>query len=109
MDTLNAFGTLDIRVGTVVDARRLEGVRKAAFELRIDFGPSGTKQSAAQITDLYDPAQLVGKKVLAVVNLPPKRIGAFVSEALVLGVPDEAGRVVLAVPERPVPNGAKLF
>src|SRR5712692_4844215 len=101
MDTLTAFGMLDIRVGTILSAQRLEGVRKAAYELKIDFGASGTKQSAAQIIDLYDSQQLVGRQVLAVVNLPPKHIGPFVSEALVLGAPDASGRVVLVVSERP--------
>ncbi len=109
MDTLSAFETLDIRTGTVVSAKRLEGVRKAAYQLTIDFGGSGTRQSVAQITDLYDPQQLVGTQVLAAVNLPSKRIGPFTSEVLVLGVPDSSGRVVLVVPERPAPNGAKLF
>ncbi len=109
MDTATAFSTLDVRVGTVVSAQRLEGVRKAAYELKIDFGNAGTKQAAAQIIDLYDAQQLVGRQVLGVVNLPPKQIGQFVSEVLVLGAADASGRVVLVVPERPVPNGAKLF
>jgi len=110
MDPLAAFATLDVRVGTVIHAERLANVRKAAYELTVDFGDGiGRKQSAAQLTDLYKPDDLVGKQVLGVVNLPPKRIGPFTSEVLVLGVPDDSNRVILVVPEQTAPNGAKLF
>jgi tRNA-binding protein len=110
MDVPSAFATLDIRVGTVRHATRLANVRKVAYHLIVDFGESiGQRASAAQITELYEPHDLVGKQVLGVVNLPPKRMGPFTSEVLVLGVPDEAGRVVLVVPERAAPDGAKLF
>ncbi|MDQ6780683.1 MAG: tRNA-binding protein [Candidatus Eremiobacteraeota bacterium] len=110
MDALTAFVTLDIRVGTIAHAERLTDIRKSAYALTIDFGPPvGFKRSAAQVTALYAEHELVGRQVLGVVNLPPKKIGAFVSEVLVLGVADESERVILLVPERKAPNGAKLF
>lgn len=104
------FLTVDIRVGTIVAAEPFPEARKPAMKLRIDFGPGvGVKQSSAQITRHYEPRTLVGRQVAAVVNLPPRQVGKFSSEVLTLGFPDENGEVVLFLPDRPVPDGARLF
>jgi tRNA-binding protein len=95
-------------VGTITSVELLAGARKPAYLLAIDFGPAGTKRSSAQITDLYSPADLAGRQVVALVDLPPKRIAGVVSECLVLGVATEAGVVVLR-PERAVPDGTEVF
>ncbi|MFO1055789.1 MAG: tRNA-binding protein [Dongiaceae bacterium] len=104
------FRRVDIRVGTVVAAEPLAGARKPAFRLEIDFGPAiGRKRSSAQITRHYAPEALIGQQVAAVVNFPPKQIGRFMSEVLVLGFPDAEGEVVLIRPTLPVPDGGRLF
>jgi tRNA-binding protein len=108
--TYDDFNRVDIRVGTVLEARPLEGARKPALRLDIDFGPEiGVKKSSAQLTVHYTPQSLVGRQVAAVVNFPPRQIGKFMSEVLTLGFPDSDGSVVLVVPDRNVPNGGKLF
>ena len=101
---------VDIRVGTIVEAAPLEGARKPALRLLIDFGGEiGPKKSSAQITVHYTPEELVGRQVAAVVNFPPRQIGKFMSEVLTLGFPAADGSVVLIAPTKPVPNGGKLF
>jgi len=105
----DTFRQIDIRVGTVLEAAPLEGARKPAIRLVIDFGEGvGRKKSSAQITDHYTPEQLVGRQVAAVVNFPPRQIGKFMSECLTLGFPDTDGAIVLFSPDLPVPNGARL-
>lgn len=104
------FMKVDIRVGQVLSADPFPEARKPAFKLTIDFGPDiGVKKSSAQITVHYAPDQLVGRKVAAVVNFPPRQIGPFMSEVLTLGFPDAAGEVVLVGVDREVPVGGRLF
>jgi tRNA-binding protein len=104
------FEKVDIRAGTIVAAQPLEGARKPALRLEIDFGPEiGVKKCSAQITVHYTPEALVGRQVAAVVNFPPRQIGKFMSEVLTLGFPDADGAVVLIAPTKGVPNGGKLF
>jgi tRNA-binding protein len=108
--TYDDFTRVDIRVGTILEAAPLEGARKPAYRLAIDFGPDiGVRKSSAQITVHYTPESLVGRQVAAVVNFPPRQIGKFMSEVLTLGFPAEDGSVVLVAPDKSVPNGAKLF
>jgi tRNA-binding protein len=104
------FTRVDIRVGTILEAAPLEGARKPAYRLQIDFGPGiGVRKSSAQITVHYTPETLVGRQVAAVVNFPPRQIGRFMSEVLTLGFPDADGAVVLIAPTKPVPDGGRLF
>jgi tRNA-binding protein len=104
------FLKVDVRVGTILAAEPLSGARKPALRLDIDFGPEiGIKKSSAQITAHYVAQALIGRQVAAVVNFPPRQIGKMMSEVLTLGFPDAAGEVVLVMPERPVPNGGRLF
>ena len=105
---MDDFLTLDLRVGTVVAAEVLRGARKPAFALQVDFGALGRRTSSAQITDLYEPAELVGLQVIAVVNLPGRRVAGLDSEVLVLAVENGKGESVLLIPERPVPDGGKV-
>jgi len=104
------FARVDIRVGTVVEVEPFPEARRPAFKLVVDFGPEiGRRRSSAQLTTHYAAEALLGRQVAAVVNFPPRQIGKFMSEVLVLGFPDAAGAVVLIGPERPVPDGGKLF
>ncbi len=108
--TYDDFARIEIRVGTVVRAEPYPEARKPAIKVWIDFGPEiGERKSSAQITEHYDPATLLGRQVAAVVNFPPRQIGSFQSQVLMLGFPDEAGAVVLVRPDLPVPNGGRLF
>ena len=102
------FEKVDIRAGTVLEALPFPEARKPAYKLRIDFGPLGIKKSSAQITAFYRPETLVGRQVVAVVNFPPKQIGPFVSECLVLGVYTPEGQVVLLGPDQQVGPGGKV-
>ncbi len=108
--TYEDFERIDIRVGTVRDAQPYPEARKPAIKLWIDFGGEiGVKRSCAQLTVHYTPEQLIGRQVCAVVNFKPRQIGTFMSEVLTLGMPDEAGAVVLIRPDQAVPVGGKLF
>ena len=103
------FEQVELRVGTVVDVQDFPEARRPAYQLRVDFGDDiGIKKSSAQITDLYNKETLLGRQVVGVVNFPPKQIGPMMSECLITGFYDENGAVILAIPERPVTNGAKL-
>jgi tRNA-binding protein len=97
-----------MRVGVVVDAQEFPEARRPAFKLWVDFGPLGVKRSSAQITERYAPGDLIGRRVVGVVNFPPKQIGPFVSEVLVLGAYDEAGQVILLRPDFDAPPGSKI-
>ena len=104
------FSKVDIRVGKIIEADDFPEARNPAYKLKVDFGPDiGVKKTSAQITQNYERESLVGKQVAAVVNFPPKQIGPFMSEILVLGFPDDNQNVVLIAPDKNVPLGGKLF
>lgn len=104
------FQKVDIRVGTILRAEAFPEARKPAIKVWVDFGDGlGVKKSSAQITRHYQPEALVGRQVLAVVNFPPRQIGSFMSEILVLGLPDSDGQVVLIGPDQAVPNGGRMY
>ena len=108
MATFNDFMNLDIRVGTIIEAKVFEKAKKPAYQLKIDFGSElGIKKSSAQITEVYSPKDLIGKQILAVVNFPERQIANFMSEVLVLGTYSKDG-VVLITPDKLVDNGDKL-
>lgn len=103
------FTKVDVRVGEILRAEIFAEARKPAIKLWIDFGGDiGERKSSAQITAHYDPSALIGKQVMAVVNFPPRQIGPFMSEVLVLGLPDASGEIVLVGPDGPVPVGGRL-
>lgn len=106
--TWDDFSKVEIRTGTIIEAMDFAKAKKPAYQLRIDFGPLGIKQSSAQVTYHYTKEELVGKQVVAVVNFPPKQIANFFSECLVLGVYDENNNVVLLQPDKPVGNGQQI-
>ena len=108
MTTIDDFNKLDIRVGTILEAKVFEKAKRPAYKLQVDFGKEiGLKKTSAQITDKYTIDELIGKQVLAVVNFPPKQVADFMSEVLVLGTYSEGG-VVLITPDKEVQNGDKL-
>lgn len=107
--TWNDFEAVELRVGTVIAVEDFPEARKPAWKLTVDFGPEiGALRSSAQLVDLYGKEDLLGRQVVGVVNFPPRQIGPFMSQCLITGFYREDGAVVLAVPERDVPNGAKL-
>ena len=109
MTIAEGFFATDIRVGTIVDARPFPEARKPAIQMTIDFGPElGLKQSSAQITTYYEPATLIGREIIAAVNLGPRRIAGFTSEVLVLGAMETPTTVILLSPDRPAPNGSRI-
>ena len=108
--TFDDFLKVDVRVGTITRVEPFPEARKPAYKLFVDFGAEiGERKSSAQVTHHYTAEELVGRQIAAVVNFPPKQIGPFRSEILVLGFPDAGGEVVMIEPNRPVPNGGRLF
>ena len=109
MTGVEAFAALEMRVGRIVRAELNARARKPSYRLWIDFGPEGERRSSAQLVAIYSPAQLVGRLVIAAMNLGTRNIAGFESEVLVLGLPDAEGRVVLLSPERDVPLGGRVY
>jgi tRNA-binding protein len=109
MVTIDDFVAIDMRVGRVIDAQPFPEARKPAYKLTIDFGAElGTKRTSAQITQHYTPETLIGKLVVAVVNFPPRQVGPFMSEVLLLGLPDANGHIILLQPQQDVPLGGRV-
>ncbi|MBI1327418.1 MAG: tRNA-binding protein [Alphaproteobacteria bacterium] len=107
--TYDDFLKVDVRVGAVVSAEEFVGARQPAIKMQIDFGPElGIKKTSAQVTAYYKPEELIGRQVCAVVNFPPKQIGNFMSEVLVLGFSKEDKKIVLIAPDQEVPNGVRM-
>ncbi|HLW19678.1 MAG TPA: tRNA-binding protein [Cyclobacteriaceae bacterium] len=102
------FLGVEMRVGTIIEADIFKEAKKPAIKLLVDFGKWGVKKSSAQITALYDPAEIVGQQVIAVINFKPKQIANFMSECLILGAVDNDGKVVLIKPERVVTDGLRI-
>jgi tRNA-binding protein len=109
VNPLEAFQTLDLRVGRILRAEANDRARKPSYKLWIDFGPLGEKTSSAQLRALYRPEDLVGRLIVAAVNLGARNVAGFTSEVLVLGLPSEAGEVVLLAVEREVPLGGRVY
>jgi len=108
--SFDQFLAVDIRVGTIIAVESFPEARKPALKLTVDFGAGiGSRRASAQITQNYAAGDLIGRQVAAVVNFPPRQIGKFMSEVLVLGFPDEQGNVTLFAPDKRVPNGGRLF
>jgi tRNA-binding protein len=108
MITWDDFEKIDIRVGTILEVNDFPKAKRPAYQITIDFGESGIKRSSAQLTDLYNKEELIGKQVVAIVNFPPKQIANFFSECLVLGVYTDQKEVVLLQPDKKVENGWKI-
>ena len=107
--TWNDFEKVIIVTGTIIEVQPFPKAKKPAYKIRVDLGDYGIKQSSAQITELYDADELIGKQVICVINFTPKQIADFMSEVLITGFPDESGNVVLATTDKKVKNGMKLF
>jgi tRNA-binding protein len=107
--TWHDFEKVELRAGTIIEVADFPQARKPAFKVKVDFGPMGTKWTSAQITKHYTKEQLTGMQVLGVINFPAKQIANFLSEFLLTGVADDNGDIVLAIIDKPVPNGSKLI